>query len=753
VNPLAHARSLAHECRPRRLSGQTPVTSRGDFNENIAEFSGNLTISATKQEPAKVSGHTPRVAPLAKIDFRKGGEDGGSMSSSDAPHSPAQSQFLTVIDRDEAERRFRAVLDLTPLPAESVPLVDAHERVLAHDIVAGIDVPGFDRANVDGFAVYAADTFGAMEESPRRLRLTGELIQPGDSPRNNVVSGWATQIATGAIIPRGADAVVMVEDTDPVTGDSNAIPDLLVTRAVGPGENISFAGSDIARGETILFAGQVITSRELGVLAALGLDRVAVVRRPRVAILSTGNELRSAGTPLSPGQIYDSNAPMLAAAVRECGGEPVLLGIVADTTADLETRVRDGLASDVLLLSGGTSKGAGDLSYRVVADLRDPGIIVHGVALKPGKPLCLAVTHGKPVAVLPGFPTSALFTFHEFLAPVIRRLAGRGEAAREELPARSAVKLPSDKGRTEYVLVSLMPAAEGTIAFPLGKGSGSVTTFSQADGFVAIDQRTEFIDAGADVSVTLMGRQTRPADLVLIGSHCVGVDYLVGRLNRAGLVVKTLAVGSQGGLTAVRKGHCDIAGMHLFDPATGTYNRPFLSEDLELVRGYGRMQGLVFRRDDPRFMGAASPRPLSDQPMPAQSLSDLDLARLLRPLLTSAECLMVNRNPGSGTRLLIDRLLAAVPDSVRPRGYAYQVKSHNAVAAAVAQGRADWGIAIQSVAESYDLGFLPWQAEQYDFVLPRGRLNRPAVQAFLALLDAPETIAELSRRGCVRTVS
>jgi putative molybdopterin biosynthesis protein len=655
-------------------------------------------------------------------------------------HSPGQTQFLTVVDRDEAERRFRAALELRPLPAEIVPLVEAHERVLAEDVIAGIDVPGFDRANVDGFAVRAADTFGAMEESPKQLRLNGEVIEPGDRPQETVATGWATQISTGAIIPRGADAVVMVEDTDPVAGAAGARPDLLVTRAVGPGENISFAGSDIARGETILFAGQMLTSRELGVLAALGRDRVNVVRRPRVGILSTGNELAAAGEALEPGRIYDSNGPMLAAAVRECGGKPVLLGIVRDTTADLEARVREGLACDVLLLSGGTSKGAGDLSYRVVAELRDPGIVVHGVALKPGKPLCLAVTQGKPVAVLPGFPTSALFTFHEFLAPVIRRLAGRGESAREELAARSAVKLPSDKGRTEYVLVSLTPGAEGEgpIAFPLGKGSGSVTTFSQADGFVTIDQRTEFVDAGADVAVTLMGRQTRAADLVLIGSHCVGVDYLVGRLNRSGLVVKTLAVGSLGGLTAAKKGHCDIAGMHLLDPATGEYNRSFVGDGLELVRGYERMQGLLFRRNDARFTKLAEGHH-----------GEVDLAKWLGPVVSHDGCLMVNRNPGSGTRLLIDGLLERMGNG-RPAGYAYQVKSHNAVAAAISQGRADWGIAIQSVAESYGLAFVPWQAEQYDFVLPVGRRSRPAVRAFLEMLDDVEVRAELARGGCER---
>ena len=637
--------------------------------------------------------------------------------------SGAQDQFLTVVDRDEAVRRFHTHLRLEPVGVEVVPLASAHERVLAEDILAGIDVPGFDRANVDGFAVRAESTFGAMEESPRRLRLTGESIRPGERPTREIGPGQASQIATGAVVPRGADAIVMVEDTDLVPGAAGL--ELEITRSVGAGDNVSFAGSDIARGETILRAGQLITSRELGVLAALGLAEVTVYRQPRVAILSTGDELVAAGKPLQPGQIYDSNGPMLASAVRECGGEPVLLGIVNDHTADLETHLARGLACDVVLLSGGTSKGAGDLSYRVVEGLRDPGVVVHGVALKPGKPLCLAVTNGKPVAVLPGFPTSALFTFHEFLAPVIRRLAGRPETARETLPARMAVKLNSDRGRTEYILVSLMPSAAGLVAFPLGKGSGSVTMFSLADGFVAIDQHTELVEAQTECTVQLLSRQSRPADLVVIGSHCLGLDLLVGRLQRQGFSVKTLWVGSQGGLAAAKRGQCDLAGMHLLDVSTGEYNRPFLTDEFDLLPGYERMQGLLFRAGDPRFAGA-------------------DVPAIVHRVSRDANCLMVNRNAGSGTRILLDALL----QGHRPGGYAVQVKSHTAVAAAIAQGRADWGLAISSVASAYGLEFRPYRPEQYDFVIPCARRDRPAVQAFKQLLADPEVRQQLAALGC-----
>src|SRR5262245_4475893 len=295
-----------------------------------------------------------------------------------------QDQFLNVIDRDEAERRFRAALDLRPLAAEQVPLAAALGRVLGHDVIAPVDVPSFDRSNVDGFAVRAQDTFGASEEQPRRLRLGEEVLTPGLAPRRIVSANSATSIATGAMAPRGADAVVMIEHTN-VDG-----AELIVRRAVTPGANISSAGADIGRGEAVLRRGELLTSRETGVLAALGIASVDVIRKPRVAIISTGNELIQPGQPMQPGLVYDSNATILADAIRELGGEPAPLGIVADDRDALRACLRQALAEDVVLLSGGTSKGEGDLSYRVVAELGPPGILVHGVALKPGKPLCLA---------------------------------------------------------------------------------------------------------------------------------------------------------------------------------------------------------------------------------------------------------------------------------------------------------------------------------------------------------------------------
>jgi putative molybdopterin biosynthesis protein len=397
---------------------------------------------------------------------------------------------------------------------------------------------------------------------------------------------------------------------------------------------------------------------------------------------------------------------------------------VGDDDRALDDAMERGAATaDLVVLSGGTSKGAGDVSYRVLARRR-PGVVVHGVALKPGKPICLGAVDATPVVILPGFPTSAVFTFHEFVAPVIRRLAGLGPARRDETPAKMAVRCNSERGRTEYLLVSLIDGADGLTAYPLGKGSGSVTTFSRADGFVTIPRRQEYVDAGEAVAVTPIGCSVEPADLVAIGSHCTGLDRLLGLVEDRGWRVKSMWVGSQGGLLAAGRGECDVAGVHLLDPATGQYNVPFLPDDTRLLRGYGRMQGLVFRCGDPRFEG----RHASD----AARAAALD-----------GSCRMVNRNRGSGTRVVIDGLLAGA----RPPGFLVEVRSHNAVAAAVVQGRADWGVAIAPVARDYGLGFLPIAAERYDFAIPAHRWDRPAVEAFRRLVGDPDVRRALGAMG------
>jgi putative molybdopterin biosynthesis protein len=633
-----------------------------------------------------------------------------------------QEQFLDVASAEEARARFEGQLDLSPLPAETVTLAEALSRVLAHDIVAAVDAPPFDRSNVDGFALRAADTLGASPGAPKLLRLNAEVIACGDNPALEVSPGSATTIATGGVIPRGADAVIMVEQTELI---EDGEPRIELQRAATPGQFISYAGSDIARGETLLRRGARIGSREIGMLAACGLSHVDVVRKPKVAVISTGDELVALGQLLKAAGIYDSNGAIIAAAITEAGGEALPMGAIADDAAALDKAVRDALAqSDMVVLSAGTSKGAGDLSHTIVSKLGAPGILVHGVALKPGKPLCLAVIGKTPLVVLPGFPTSAIFTFHAFVAPVIRALAGLPPEAAQTIEARVPVRIASELGRKEFVLVSLIDGDDGPVAFPTGKGSGSVTSFSQADGFIEIDALASSLDAGSVAQVTLIGSAAHAPDLVIMGSHDVALDVMVGALAERGFSARTLAVGSLGGVAAASRGECDIAPVHLIDPLSGQYNKHLVTPVLSLVPGWRRMQGVLFRPGDERFEG--------------KNATDA-----IKTVLADAAALMVNRNAGAGTRVLIDTLL----NGARPPGYANQPKSHNAVAAAIAQGRADWGVAIEPVAKLYGLGFLQVAPEHYDFLVVESRRSRPAVKAFLDALRDEKTRARIRAIG------
>jgi putative molybdopterin biosynthesis protein len=634
-----------------------------------------------------------------------------------------QDQFLTVVSREEAQSRFDAALRPAPLGRETVSLADALGRVFADAVAAPIDVPPFDRSTVDGFAVRSADVRMASDAAPVRLSLTGERIACGVLPRLPVGPGSATTIATGGPIPRGADAVVMVEHTE--ISDDGA---LLVRRPVGAGQNLAFAGSDLAQGEVLLRRGKTIGSPEIGLLAAAGVAAVSVWRRPRVAVISTGDELVPPGQPLPPAHIYDTNGPIVAAAVAENGCVPLTYPIVPDDEAALAATLAQAIAeADFVILSGGTSKGAGDYTSRLVAKAGSPGIVVHGVALKPGKPLCLAVADGTGIAVLPGFPTSAMFTFREFIVPVLRQLAGLAVARDDTVRATVPIGLPSEIGRVDYVMAGLTRAADGgLVAQPALKSSGAISAFAQADGFFAIPQLDDRLEGGTEVAVSLFSPRTRVPDLTIAGSHCVGLEPILDAVAAAGFDARVLAVGSSGGLAAAKRGDCDIAPMHLIDPATGVYNAPLLDDTLVLVKGWRRAQGLVFRKGDARFESRT-------------------VADAIAAVLADPEAILVNRNAGAGTRILLDGLLKGA----RPDGWSNQPKSHNAVAAAVAQGRADWGMAIETVARAYGLGFLAFADEEYDFAVVKARLDRPAVAAFLAALSsdaAREALTELGFR-------
>jgi len=631
-----------------------------------------------------------------------------------------QKQFLDLTTAEEADKLFRKEIRPAPVGEEEILLADSLNRVLSRNITAPINVPFFDRSNFDGYAVKAADTFGAEETAPIHLTLNSEILASGIIPKDEVQKGSATTIATGGVIPRGADAIMMVEYTQP---EKRGIS---ILRSVVPGEGISFAGSDIGTDEIILRKGDRLSSRETGTLAALGTDKVWVWKRPRIAVISTGDELIRPGDSMDVGKVYDSNSVVVSHALEEIGCEPIYFDIVPDDEQRLIDVLEEALEFDFIILSGGTSKGAGDLNYHAVQKIGNPGIIVHGVALKPGKPLCLASLNGTPTAILPGFPTSALFTFTKFIAPILLEMSGHPPLESFNVNANVPLRINSTKGRTEFNLVNLVKGKTGYSAYPMGGGSGSITTFSKADGFIEIPRQTEMLDAGVEIDVQLLGKSLRAADLIIIGSHCVGVDYLIGELQKEGHLVKFIPVGSMGGIRAIKRGECDMAGTHLMDEKTGVYNSHLLNDELELIKGYRRNQGIVFRQDDNRFTNIQA-----------------DFQKSMAEVLKDPSIRMINRNRGSGTRVLLDEILT----DHQPPGFLSEAKSHNAVAAAIAQSRADWGMAIRSVADNLDLGFFPYQDEEYDFVISVRSLSKTSVSAFLEILKKSSTQQALAKMG------
>lgn len=456
-------------------------------------------------------------------------------------------QFLEITEKKEVEE---LIAELSAKIAAEIAIKmktekvrigdgegDALGRIASTDIFSTLDIPPFDRATMDGYAVIASDTFYAAEDNPSLLIVNG-YIQAGEfpSPSQYVKKGYCTGISTGAPLPKGANAVVKVENTSDYEegekeggeGKNRNIKTVKIYKPVAPAEYIMFAGSDIKRGEKIVVKGTRLTPRETGVLAACGIREVEVRKKPSVAVISTGNELVAPGTQattLEPGKIYDVNAQTVCDSVREVcsssgsGCVPLFLGVAKDNLEDLSAKLNESLAkgADVIIFSGGTSAGAGDLLPTAIEMFGE--ILVHGVDIKPGKPFILGMVQGKPVFGLPGNPTSALVTFNLFVAPLLRRISGeyfyKGREGKQNLERRkkvkatAAVRIFSEKGRNEYVLVKVnlaktKPAEEGNLlAYPILTGSGAITTLSNADGYIFVEKGKEIVEEGEEVEVEI----------------------------------------------------------------------------------------------------------------------------------------------------------------------------------------------------------------------------------------------------------
>ena len=638
-----------------------------------------------------------------------------------------------MLTLEEAIDRLYKYYTPHPIGTEKIKIEKALNRVLAENIVAPLDVPPFDRAMYDGFAVIASDTYMAYEDRPVKLRVIGN-INAGQFPKVKVEKGSAVEIGTGGVIPPGANAVVMVEQTSR-EGDT-----VYVYKSVAAGQNIQPAGSDLRIGEIVLNKGTVLSPREIGVIAALGIKEISVFKRPKIALISTGDEIENLGGELPPGKIYDINSYSIGNAIREAGGETIFLGIARDNAEEIYEKIKKGLnIADVVMTSGSTSAGVKDILYNLINKLGKPGIIVHGIKISPGKPTLIGIINGKLFIGLPGYPTSALSIFMRIVAPIIREIGGY---PRDKLTltvkAKVNTKIQSVHGRRTFIPVSLIKSNEGRyIAFPTRWGSGSISTLAFADGFIEIPENVNYIDEGTEVNVKLFGDTIQTPDIFITGSHCLGIDFIISlhKKRNPNIRYRVIHTGSQGGLASMRRGEPDIAGTHLLDEYTGTYNIPFikryqLAEKVVLVKGYIRKQGFAVKKGNPKRI---------------KNWEDL-----LREDVT-----VINRIPGSGTRVLFDLKLKELAKrrettlkelTEQIDGYHIEAKSHNAVGAAIKIGRADVGLTIEPIAHMYGLDFIPVADEEYDFIIAKNRLDKKEVREFIEILKSKEFQENLPKK-------
>ena len=619
-------------------------------------------------------------------------------------------QYLTNIPLAEARRTYFQGLQAGRFQAgtERIPAAESFGRVTAQAVYAAICAPHYPACAMDGIALAAGLTFGAGETTPVTL-----------------AQDQFVTVDTGDPLPEGCDAVVMIEEVIPQEDGT-----VRLYAPASPWQHIRQIGEDICAGEMILPSYTKISPSAIGAMIAGGVLEVEVLKRPVVGIIPTGDEIVPPTTAPAAGDILEFNSSIFSAMLTEWGAIPRTWPIVKDQKPLIREAVSQALeACDVVLLNAGSSAGREDFSAEVVGELGQ--VLVHGIAIKPGKPAILGIAQGKPVLGVPGYPVSGIIVLEQILKPLLDRWFHQPEEEPEIRQAVLTKTVMSGLKYQEFVRVRLGQVGDKLTASPLGRGSGVVSSFMKADGILEIPQETEGLKAGSAVPVRLLKSPALLSQaLVVIGSHDPLLDEVADLLRFAGpsLTMSSSHVGSMGGIMAIKRGEAHAAGIHLLDEESGGYNTAFVRRYFPqggvcLVECVGRTQGLMLAPGNPRQIG---------------SIRDL----------TGAGLRYVNRQKGSGTRILIDYLCKR--EGIAPAdiyGYDREEFTHTSVAVQIASGTADAGMGIYSAAKLYGLDFLPICTEQYDLLISDAAWETEPVQRLISILQSQAFRTRLEGMG------
>lgn len=589
---------------------------------------------------------------------------------------------------------------LKVMESEMVNVREALGRITAEPVFARISSPHYYAAAMDGIAVAAKDTFGADDKHPVRLKegVHFKFVDTGDP------------------IPQGFDTVIMIEDVNPV-GEG----EVEIIKSYSPWDNVRGIGEDIVATELIVPENHRLKPQDLGAILAGGHVKVAVRKKPMIAIIPTGTELVSPGSDLKPGDIIEYNSAMLSGFVKEWGGKALVMEKVIDNYDRIKKRVKEALEkADVVIITAGSSAGSEDYTSSCIAELGK--LLVHGVAIRPGKPVVLGRIGNKPVIGIPGYPVSAALTMNLFVKPLIYMMQGIPESMLEKINATISRRVVSSIGTEEFLRVKLGRIGDKIMASPLSRGAGVIMSLVRADGITRIPALKEGLEAGEEVEVELLKtRQEIENTVVIIGSHDITLDLLANEVKKyyPDINISSAHVGSMGGIMALKRGECHMAGVHLLDPDTETYNvsyiKRYLSErKIILVNLIYRQQGIMVPKGNPKGI-----RGIED--------------------LRRSDVLFINRQRGAGTRLLLDlklKKLGISPEEVR--GYEREEYTHLAVAAAVAGGSADAGLGILAAANALNLDFIPVSPEEYDLAIPEEFFHLDSIQKVLKVINTQE---------------